>query len=140
MAVWIFVGCLSAQPLLKFMGRQVTIVEPEHTEDGFPKGPASVCLEGPPRRQCYTAPKDYGNNPTITPVQLGKDQSALLFSAETGGVSGWLVHFALLGPGLQESLVEDVSVSSQNQHTFWTESTISDALIFITGRLRLRSE
>jgi hypothetical protein len=57
--------------LSKFMGREVTITEPERDPDGFfPKGPASVCLEGPPQRQCYTAPKAFGNSPAVTSVQL----------------------------------------------------------------------
>jgi len=95
-----------------FMGRQVTIIEPQHTDDGFPKGPASICLEGSPKRQCYTAPNDFGNNPKVTAVQLRKDLPALLFLAETGGVSGWSVHFALLGPNLENMLLAD-SVDNQ---------------------------
>jgi hypothetical protein len=78
------------------MGREVTIIAPELEEDGFfPKGPASVCVEGP-QRQCYTAPKDFGNSPAVTVVQVEKDMPALLFSAATGGVSGFQIHFALL--------------------------------------------
>jgi hypothetical protein len=64
----------------RFMGREVTIIDPGRDPDGFfPKGPASVCVEGPPQRQCYTAPQEFGNNPTIDVVQLEKDLSALLF-------------------------------------------------------------
>jgi hypothetical protein len=128
-----FLLCLGAQTLPKFMGRQVTIIEPNHTKDGFPKGPAMLCLDGPPRRQCYTAPKDYGNNPTVTPVQLGKDQPALLFSVETGGVSGWSVHYVLLDADLEDFLGEDVTVSNQNEHGFWNEPMISDQKIFLTA-------
>ena len=132
-AVWLFAGTIGAQPLPKFMGRQVTIVQPEHTEDGFPKGPASVCLEGTPKRVCYTAPKDYGNYLKVEAVQLRKDTPALLFSAATGGVSGWSVSFALLvGPDLENILLADF-VDNQSQHTFLSEPSISDFAIFLTA-------
>lgn len=124
--------------LPKFTGREVTITEPERDPDGFfPKGPASVCLEGPPQRQCYTAPQAFGNSPTVTVIQLEKDMPALLFSAESGGVSGWEIHFALLRPGmgkdLQDLFMSDVSVSNQSQHAFWSDSAISEAPIFMTA-------
>jgi hypothetical protein len=121
----------------KFMGREVTIHEPEHTVDNFPKGPATVCIEGPPREQCYTAPQEFGNYPGVELVQLAKDIPALLFSASSGGVSGWEIHLALLVAGqekeLQDLLVPQVTVSSQSQHTFWSEPAISDAKIFLTA-------
>lgn len=132
-AVCCFLGSVGAQPLPKFMGRQVTIIEPDYTEDGFPKGPAMVCLEGAPARQCYTMPKDFGNKPAITPVQLRKDQPGLLFSAETGGVSGWSVHYVLLDSDLKDFLGEDVTVSNQNQHGFWNAPAITDQKIFLTA-------
>ncbi|MBZ5676547.1 MAG: hypothetical protein LAP61_20105 [Acidobacteriia bacterium] len=125
--------------LPKFMGREVTITEPEKADaDGFfPKGPASVCIEAPPKRQCYTAPEMFGNSPTVELVQLTKDMPALLFSAESPGVSGWGIHFALLRPGtgenLQDLLIADGSVSNQSQHVMWNDSAISDAPIFLTA-------
>jgi hypothetical protein len=119
------------------MGRQVTVVTPELDEDGFfPKGPASVCLEGPPLRQCYTAPQEFGRNPTVTVTQLDKNTPALLFSAESGGVSGWTVLFALLRPGARTELDDlffGITVSAQSQHAFWSDSTISPAPIFLTA-------
>lgn len=121
---------------LKFMGREVTILEPEH-DDFFPKGPASVCIEGPPQRQCYTAPQASGNRPTATVIQLEKDVPALLFSAASGGVSGWEIHFALLRPGTGKNLLDlfpsTMSISNQSQHAFWNDSGISDAPIFVTA-------
>ncbi len=125
------------QDLPKFMGRQVTIVEPE-LEDGFvPKGPAAVCLEGPPQRQCYTAPQEFGKAPKVDVVQLDRNTSALLFSAESGGVSGWSIHIALLVPGTDKDLDDlfgsAISVSNQSQHAFWNDATISDAQIFLTA-------
>jgi hypothetical protein len=134
----------SAQParvqsLPKFMGRQVTIVEPEREDpDGFfPKGPASVCVEAPPQRQCYMAPEAFGNSPTVSVVQLEKGMSALLSSADTGGISGWQTHFALLRPGTGKNLEDlfrsGISVSNQSQHAFWTDPAISDASIFMTA-------
>jgi hypothetical protein len=62
---------------------------------------------------------------------------ALLFSAATGGVSGWTIHFALLRPGtgkdLEDLFIEDMSVSNQSRHAFWHDSAISDAQIFVTA-------
>ena len=127
----------SRQDLPKFMGRQVTIIEPELDVDGFfSKGPASICIEGPPQRQCYTAPRDFGRNPKVSLVQLEKDLPALLFAAESGGVSGWALHFALLRPGTGNSLEDlfiDVSVSNESQYAFWNDATISAAPIFLTA-------
>jgi hypothetical protein len=116
---------------------KVTVIEPESTEDGFPKGPASICIAGPPQRQCYTAPKAFGNNPTIAIVQLAEEMPALFFSAESGGVSGWQVDFALLRPRtgkvLENLFPSDITVSNQSQHAFWRDSAISDAQIFVTA-------
>jgi hypothetical protein len=65
----------SGQKLSKFMGREVTVTSL------FPTGPASVCIEGPPQRPCYTAPKDFGGSPTVELIQVATDKPALLFSA-----------------------------------------------------------
>lgn len=140
--VILLIGCASAaaQPgsdraLPRFNGRTVTITEAETDPDGyFPTGPASVCLHGP--KQCYTAPKDFGRNPTVTLVAL-KDRPALFFSVASGGVSGWTIHFALLQPGTRNDLknlfISDVSVSNQSQNVFWTDAGVSDAPFFVTA-------
>jgi hypothetical protein len=125
------------QPLPKFMGREVTITDPGTDEDGFfPKGPATVCVEGPPQRQCYTAPKDFGRFPEVTLVQVEKN-AALLFSAASGGVSGFGIHFALLHPGsgneLENLFLSGISISSQSEHEFWNLPALSDAPIFATA-------
>jgi hypothetical protein len=131
----------------RFMGRVITVTAGELEDsapgDGppFPKGPASVCIEGPPYRQCYAAPASgnfpFGNNPAVTVVQLKKDLPAILFSAETGGVSGWEIHLALLRPGtgntLESLFVPDISVSSQSEYAFWSDSAISATQIFVTA-------
>ena len=66
----------SGPDLTTFMGRKVTIIRPEAQDDYFPKGPATVCIKGPPQRQCYTMPTSgnsrFGNNPVASVVQLGK--------------------------------------------------------------------
>ena len=126
----IFGTGMSAQPLPKFMGRQVAIISPGHTADGFPTGPASVCLDGPPKRLCYTAPKGFGNNAKVELVRLGKDMPALLFTAETGVVDGWSIHIALLGERLDPVLLFD-HVDNQSQHAFWREATISSQTMFL---------
>jgi hypothetical protein len=132
---------IGAQPtpgrdLPKFMGHAVTIVEPELDADGFfPKGPASVCVESVPQRQCYTAPEGIGRFPAATVVPFKKDFPTLLFSAASGGVSGWEIHFALLRSGTGKDLddILDVTVSNQNQHAFWNDPATSDAAIFVTA-------
>jgi hypothetical protein len=126
-----------AQSPPKFMGRAITITRPELDESGmFPKGPASVCIAGS-RPQCYTAPKDFGRDPEATVVQVDKNTRAIFFSAASGGVSGWMIHFALLDPGTEKELgnlfMSDPSVSSQSEHAFWTDLSISDAKIFVTA-------
>src|ERR1700722_17701358 len=76
--------------LPKFMGREVTITDPGTDDDGFfPKGPATVWVQGPPERQGYTMPADFGRFPELTLVQVDNGLSALLFSASSGGVSGF---------------------------------------------------
>jgi hypothetical protein len=127
-----------SQELPKFMGHEVTVVTPETDEDGYyPKGPASVCVEGLRQQQCYTAPKNFGRNPSVAVVELDKDTPALLFSAASGGVSGWMIHFALLRPGdgkaLEDLFIADLSVSNQSQHAFWSEPSISRTKIFVTA-------
>jgi hypothetical protein len=120
------------------MGRRVTITEPETDADGFfPKGPASICIEGPPQQQCYTAPGDFGRVPTAEVVQVSTGLTALLFSATSGGVSGFAIQFALLQPGtgkqLENLFLGNVEVSNQSQHAFWSEPEISDSKIFVTA-------
>jgi hypothetical protein len=79
---------INAQAIPKFTGRKITITTPKTDADGFfPEGPASVCIEAPPLRQCYTAPEDFGGGPSVTVVNIKKDLSALFFSAASGGVS-----------------------------------------------------
>ncbi len=122
----------------KFMGREVTITDPGTDKEGFfPKGPASVCVEGPPRRQCYTMPEDFGGSPQVSLVQVGKGVPALLFSAQSGGVSGFLIHFALLHPGtgkgLEDFFLSDITISNQSEHEFWNLPALSDAPIFATA-------
>jgi len=106
------------------MGRAVTITTSKTEDDGlFPVGPASVCVEGPPEMQCYTAPDDFGLRPPAKVIRLRQDLFALLFSAESGGVSGWEIHYTLPSPSDGKHLDElfDVSVSNQSQHGFWRE-------------------
>jgi hypothetical protein len=119
------------------MGREVTIHEPELDDVFFPKAPASVCVEGPPQQQCYKSPSGFGRNAAVIVVRLREDVPALLFSAETGGVTSFDVHFSLLRPGaggdLQDLLLGEVSLSNVGQHAFWNEPAISDGKIFLTA-------
>jgi hypothetical protein len=129
---------MGAQNLPTFMGRKIEITEPQRDADGmFPKGPAAICIVGPPQRQCYTAPDDFGNSPKVTLVQLKKGMLAIFFEAASGGTSGWRVHFALLRPNagkdLEDLFSSDIEISNQSHHAFWSDPAISNALIFVTA-------
>jgi hypothetical protein len=133
---WLLSMGTSAQTLPKFMGREVTIIKPEIQDDFFPKGPASVCIAGPPQRQCYTAPKDFGRDPEITMVRLDNATPAIFFWVASGGVSAFGIHFALLRPGTDKELDDSfpyIEVSNQSQHAFWNEPSISASPIFLTA-------
>jgi hypothetical protein len=137
-ALFILSQGIDAQSLPTFMGRKLTITEPERNADGtFPNGPASVCIAGPPQRQCYTAPGNFGNAPKVAVVSIKRETPAILFSTASGGTSGWRVHFALLRPNgnkdLEDLFMSDMEVSNQSQHAFWTDQTISSSPIFVTA-------
>ena len=125
-----------AQSTTKFLGRQVTIsvsAAPDGTH--LLERHASVCLVDAVR-QCYAAPDAYFRNPQVHRFDVQKNEPALLFSADTEGVSGSMTHFALLRPGIGASLdnfLSGVELSNQGQHVFWSEPSISDAKIFVTA-------
>ena len=134
--------CFAQQAELpRFEGRQITVDAPKLDDDGLffveGKDGASVCIEGPPIRQCYTGPKEYGRVSTAEVIEIGKDKSALLFSASSNGVSGWEVHFALLRPGaggvLDNLFLGGINIANQNQHRFLDEPSFSAARIFVTA-------
>lgn len=134
LGVFVIAACAGAQTAPKFMGREVvTYGSGRESDSGPAPSPARLCIEGPPQQQCYSAPKDFGWSPTVEVVRFAKDRSALLFSASTGGVSGWGIHYALLAPDagneLEDLFLGDVSVSNQNRRAFWSEPDISDAKI-----------
>ncbi len=127
----------SAPPAaLKFMGRDVVVVDsgPDPADEFFPKGPASVCLAGQPR-QCYTTPRPAGH-PVASVVQVKRGMPALLFSSDSGGVSGTSISFVLLRLGAGgdlDNLFPKIEISEQSQNAFWNEPSISDAQSFITA-------
>jgi len=124
-----------------FEGREVVVYEPALTDEPgiFPAGPAKVCIEGPPKELCYTAPEDFGWRPKVEAVPVSKENSALFFTASGGGVSGRLVYYALLVPKggkyLENLLVGDTRFSDQGQVTFWSEPEVSEAKIFVTANV-----
>lgn len=134
---------ITAQPAVetlpaRFEGRTVTITIPEQLPNGFEtKGTASVCIEGPPVRQCFT-PRD--NNrvlPAVEIVSLKPGLPALLFSAAYIGASMYGGQFALLRPGPGNDLINLLSAAAyaadQSQHAFWSDRSISDTLIFVNA-------
>jgi len=131
------VVALAQKPLPKFMGREITVTEPPLDDSGFfPTAPASVCVEGPPEKQCYVAPGGYGRSPEIEVVQIERNSPALFFSVFSGGVSGLAEHFALLLPGSGKTLDNILvlePISSLGQHAFLNDRTISDSPIFLTA-------
>jgi hypothetical protein len=146
---WLLVLCMSAAAQSthrspetpKLMGREVILYEPAMKDEPgvFPAGPAKVCIEEPPKEQCYTAPKDFGGSPQVEVVQLSKQMTALFFSANGGGVSGWPVHFDLLRPSpgnaLDSLFGEDITLSNQSQTAFWGEPALSEEKIFVTANV-----
>lgn len=135
---------LVADPVT-YLDRQVTVLDPGTQDpDGFyPKGEAKVCVKGQQEKDCYTAPKGVGRSPSLSVVELHKGESALFFQAASGGVSGFLLHFALLEfcdrvqfPGCKVDELNpllQVKVSNQSQHAWWDLSEISDSKVFLTA-------
>jgi hypothetical protein len=123
--------------LPQFQGRKVTLTKPVMEDEFTPKGPATVCVEGPPQRQCFTAPNDYGRDPRVSLLKVNDKIEALFFTAAGGGVSGFPIYFALLRPGdgkeLENLLPPELTRSVQGQHVFWSHPTISDAQLFVVA-------
>jgi hypothetical protein len=131
----LFALTLHAQPPLKFQGQRVSITEPKLDESGAnPQSPGAICVEWE-QRQCYTTPQGYGRAPEAHPVQVAEDLEALLFSAATGGVSDFGIHFALLTRGagreLQDLFYSTIEASNQSRHALWNEPSISSSQIFV---------
>ena len=121
----------------RFMGREVIITEPETDEDGFvAKGSASICIEGPAQRQCYTVPDRYGHGQSEF-VEPKKNMPALLFRADAVGASSVSFQFALLRPGqtkdLENLFPADITLSNQSEHAFWSDPVVSAAKFFVTA-------
>jgi hypothetical protein len=142
MRCWLWLLLLlapSSEAQTRYLGHIVKVIEPEPfgADSRSAKGPASVCVEVAPKPQCYTAPAAFGNNPAVEIVELAPSRTAILFSVESGGVSGWQIHFALLRPGREKALDNffdsDVSLGNQSRHAFWRENTISPFKIFVTA-------
>jgi hypothetical protein len=128
---------VSQDSVTEFMGRKVTITEAETDARGFPKGPATLCLEGPPHRQCFTEPGDFGVGPAATSVELNKGMFALLFSATSPGADGSVDRLALLHPGegsdLEDLFRGGVPISNFGDYAFWVEPFGSEVPIFVTA-------
>jgi hypothetical protein len=131
-----FIGLARAQV---FEGRKVIVQMGHWVDDGTEPGtPATVCIEGPPRRQCYTAPGDFGRTPITRPLALDDGGSALLFAP--GGLSG--IHFALLKPGegdkLEDIFASTVETSYWSRFAVWTDAMPSP--VFVTAETSSRPE
>ncbi len=129
-----------AQAPLNLRGLPVTITEPppQDPESGFfPSGPATICAGVAPAQSCYTAPQDFGRYPKAEVIQIDKETPAILFSAASGGVSGYSIHYALLTQAadgkLQNLFPSRMKVADQSQHGFFLRPEISPAPIFVTA-------
>lgn len=129
---------LSAQQLL-FNGQPIVLsgATNEEVSTGEAKQTtASICVGKAPKQACYIAPKDYWIAPKAEIVQIDKNTPAILFSAESWGVSGWQIHLALLQAGgkeLTNLLHPQIEVSNQSQHRFSNVPELSTAPIFLTA-------
>jgi hypothetical protein len=137
---------LAAEPV-SYLGRQLTVVDPgtEDPDGFFPKGEARVCVQGQQERDCYTAPRGIGRTPTLSVIELRGGEPALLFEAASGGVSGFVFHFALLefcdrnrfprcGVNELKNLFPlDLEDSNQSRHAWWELSGISHSKVFLTA-------
>ena len=127
-----------------FRGYPVEVFDPGTDEDGFePLGSASICVLLTSTRQCYTpANKNglaFGREPRAAVVNLGPDFDAILFRADSGGVSGWLRSLALVrineagGKTLKNLLPRQTVVSNQSEYDFWAEPGISSRKILVVA-------
>jgi hypothetical protein len=125
---------LTAQPALKFQGENVVLTEAKPDDSGV-QAPASICVEWPEQRQCYTTPQGYSRSPGASTVQVSQEVEAILFSAATSGTSDYGIHFALLTKGggreLQDLFFGPIEASDQSQHALWNEPSISGSKIFV---------
>jgi hypothetical protein len=125
---------LTAQPALKFQGENVVLTEVKADNSGV-QAPASICVEWPEQRQCYTTPQGYGRAPSASKVQVSKELEAMLFSVATSGTNDYGIHFALLTKGggreLQDLFFGTIEASNQSQHELWNEPSISDSKVFV---------
>lgn len=123
---------LGAQPALQFHGGNVVLKEEKADNPG---PPASVCVEWPEERQCYTSPQGYGRAPQAAVVQISSDLDALLFSAATSGATDYGIHFALLTKGagreLQDLFFSTIEASNQSWHELWSRPALSSSRIFV---------
>ena len=126
-------------------GHAVEIMDPGLVEpDGFePNGPASVCVVLPAVRQCYTPSNEngsaFGRDPQASVMSLGGGLDAIVFSADSGGVSGWMRKVDILktethgGKQLESLLGGGVVLSNQSEWRLWSEPSISSKKILVAA-------
>lgn len=134
-----FVFGLFAQPApTHFNGKRITIHHSKLDENGFAMGgPASVCIEADPEPKCFVAPEAYVRNPRVQLIRVAKDAEALLFSADTIGVSGFRILYALLrsgeGPYLENMFLSETSTSNLSDQKWFHFPSVSSAPVFVTA-------
>lgn len=125
------------ETVLEFKHRPVVIYHPKQLDEFSSEGPAKVCLQEEPRPKCYTAPEGFGRFAKLDRVDLDGHSEALLFSAASGGVTGYAIHLALLQPDeterLKNLLRSTDDISAQSQFRFLSEPELSTAKILVTA-------
>ncbi|OYW13116.1 MAG: hypothetical protein B7X34_00855, partial [Acidobacteriia bacterium 12-62-4] len=127
-----------------FEGRPIVVTAPSASPTGDAVyADTTLCLEGPPRRQCFSQQYVTGFRTQIQVVELGKGQRAILFAVSEAAMTQSIDHLAILRPDagaqLKNLLDADVSVTMFGQYELWSEPRLSPAPILVTADYIWRS-
>ncbi len=129
---------LPAQFPRTFAGRELRVETPPQDPDGFDvHGKAILCLGDSSARQCHESPKDYGRYVEVGIRPLGSAGRAILFTAASGGVSGYSIYLSLLrldsAGKLENVLPENVVITIQGKYALLNVSRVSPVPLFVTA-------
>jgi len=132
------IGVLAQSPPTHFEGKRIILSKDQLDDPGQAIGnkAAYVCLEAQPENRCYTAPEEYIRSAKVQLVQLNPSSQALLFSAESYGVSGWKFFYSMLqldSKGQFKELFDSNPTLSSRSTLGWiADPSISVAPTFVT--------
>lgn len=145
LAIFLNSGLVNAQqkqPTSTFFhGSKVSFIVPAvDPTDHLALGPVAVCIELPPRPQCYAPPRaspPFGPDPKAKVVQLKTGLDALLFEVSaTAGGSGSTHLLALLVPGKAKylwNLTPELTFGDQGEYRLWYVPSISDMPLLVVA-------